>query len=90
MGLGRPEEIVRAVEMGVDMFDCVIPTREGRHGRLFRWTGKPLGLDGAFYESINIQNERFREDFSVVDSHCDCPLCTSLYRCLFTPFVCGW
>ncbi len=37
MGLGKPEEIVRAVEAGVDMFDCVIPTREGRHGRLFLW-----------------------------------------------------
>ncbi|KKW05534.1 MAG: Queuine tRNA-ribosyltransferase, partial [Candidatus Moranbacteria bacterium GW2011_GWE1_49_15] len=37
MGLGKPEELVAAVEAGMDMFDCVIPTREGRHGRLFRW-----------------------------------------------------
>jgi queuine tRNA-ribosyltransferase len=76
MGLGRPEEIVTAVCQGVDMFDCVIPTREGRHGRLFCSTGAPLSPTGAFYKAINIQNEKFREDFTPVDPACDCPLCT--------------
>jgi len=80
MGLGRPEEIVRAVEAGVDMFDCVIPTREGRHGRLFIWTGEDLNLEGSFYETINIGNEQHREDFSPVDSLCDCHLCTHYTR----------
>ena len=105
MGLGKPEEIVAAVNSGVDMFDCVIPTREGRHGRLFLWkrnskfqiTNSKLAssstcrsgsnpnekrsndqssyLEGEFYETINIGNEEFREDFSPIDSNCDCPTC---------------
>ena len=73
MGLGRPEEIVFAVNHGVDMFDCVIPTREGRHGRLFVW--KNENLEENFYEALNINNEKFKEDFSKVDATCDCLLC---------------
>lgn len=76
MGLGRPEEIVRSVWAGVDMFDCVIPTREGRHGRLFVWQEDTLDAEGHFYQTINIQNEKYREDFSRVDERCDCLLCT--------------
>lgn len=68
MGLGRPEEIVQAVRAGVDMFDCVIPTREGRHGRLFYWTNQPLDETGTFYETKNLTNEEFREDFSPIDT----------------------
>lgn len=83
MGLGRPEEIVAAVNSGIDMFDCVIPTREGRHGRLFRWREKNLQLttnnkqllEGEFYETINIGNDEFREDFTPIDLNCDCPAC---------------
>lgn len=67
MGLGRPEEIVAAVRAGVDMFDCVIPTREGRHGRLFYWTGETFGEDGNFYITKNLTSEEFREDFSAID-----------------------
>jgi len=73
MGLGRPEEIVYAVKNGVDMFDCVIPTREGRHGRIFIW--KNDDLDGDFYETININNKKYKEDFSKMDETCDCLLC---------------
>lgn len=78
MGMGRPEEIVSAVAAGVDMFDCVIPTREGRHGRLFVW--KSESLDGEFYEAINIQNEKYKQDFSPMDETCDCTLCTNYSR----------
>ncbi len=74
MGLGRPEELVKAVEAGMDMFDCVIPTREGRHGRLFVWKNKD-DLNGDFYETININNEQFKEDFSSLDSQCECYTC---------------
>lgn len=86
MGLGRPEELVNAVLAGMDMFDCVIPTREGRHGRLFLWRDDPARASlidhpsASFYETINIQNERFREDFSPVDPLCDCVLCTRYTR----------
>lgn len=67
MGLGRPEEIVAAVHAGVDMFDCVIPTREGRHGRLFYWTGEPIGSEDGFYVAKNLTSEEFSEDFSPID-----------------------
>ena len=74
MGLGKPEEIVAAVKAGVDMFDCVIPTREGRHGRLF--VRKHIDISKPdFYETLNINNEKFKEDFSPVDTQCGCMLC---------------
>ncbi len=53
MGLGRPEEIVTAVKMGIDMFDCVIPTREGRHGRLFVWQHRNLNRVD-FYDTFKV------------------------------------
>lgn len=74
MGLGRPEEIVFAVKAGIDMFDCVIPTREGRHGRLF------LRKGGFKYEAININNEKYKKDFEPVDQKCDCLLCKNYTR----------
>lgn len=92
MGLGKPEEVASAVCAGIDMFDCVIPTREGRHGRIFRWNKEcptktiedldknmKMGKDGKkvaeFYETINITNEKFKEDFSPIDESCDCYAC---------------
>ena len=57
------------------MFDCVLPTRNARHGTLYIWKGEVT--DPAFYESINITNEQFRADFSVLDPACDCPTCSS-------------
>lgn len=77
MGLGKPNEMVAAVNSGIDMFDCVIPTREGRHGRLFKWKDNCDGndLDREFYETINIGNEEFREDFTPIDSNCKCYTC---------------
>jgi len=99
MGLGKPEEIVKAVEAGIDMFDCVIPTREGRHGRLFLRKGNfqffrprrtSLGLaifnfqkglkNKDFYETINIGNEKYKEDFSTIDKNCDCYTCRNYSR----------
>ncbi len=91
MGLGKPEEIVQSVLAGVDMFDCVIPTREGRHGRLFVWKEDEqqstipgtfdslLGGDN-FYETININNEKYREDFTPIDVQCDCYACANYTR----------
>lgn len=58
MGLGRPEEIVAAVKLGIDMFDCVIPTREARHGRLYVWNNENLN-SSSFYKTINITNSKF-------------------------------
>jgi queuine tRNA-ribosyltransferase len=63
MGVGRPEQIVAAVLDGVDMFDCVIPTREARHGRLFVFKKNANVLDGKkFYDQLTISNEKFKFD----------------------------
>ena len=77
LGVGTPEDIVRCAEMGWDMFDCVIPTREGRHGRLFVWNkkAKSKSLEGDFYVTININNKKYENDFAPVDPDCDCELC---------------
>lgn len=79
LGVGTPEDIVKFVACGWDMFDCVIPTREGRHGRLFiRKSGDLVGKD--FYTTMNINNQKFQDDFSPVDEKCDCELCRNHSR----------
>jgi queuine tRNA-ribosyltransferase len=95
LGVGTPEDIVKFVACGWDMFDCVIPTREGRHGRLFIRNAKATGSKSPsqralrargnadaelFYETININNGKFREDFSPIDENCDCQLCKNYSR----------
>lgn len=69
MGLGRPEDIVLAIECGVDLFDCVVPTRNGRHGVLFTSAGV-----------LHLKNARFRQDARPPDENCDCPACTRYSR----------
>ncbi|MAE97329.1 MAG: tRNA guanosine(34) transglycosylase Tgt [Deltaproteobacteria bacterium] len=64
MGLGRPEDLVRAIDCGVDLFDCVVPTRHARHGLLFTGQGQ-----------IVVRNARFARDERPPDGDCDCPTC---------------
>ncbi len=78
LGVGKPEDIVRFHQVGWDMFDCVIPTREGRHGRLFVHLSDEL--IGDFYQTINILNEQFKEDFTPIDKECDCETCQNYTR----------
>jgi queuine tRNA-ribosyltransferase len=66
MGVGSPEDLVEAVRRGVDMFDCVLPTRLGRNGALFTRDGR-----------VNIRNARFAMDFGPVDAECDCDTCAT-------------
>jgi queuine tRNA-ribosyltransferase len=81
MGVGYPDNIVEAVRRGIDMFDCVIPTREARHGRLFLWSAKGRQtLRGQFFTTINIRNSKFKTDSKSVDSTCNCPLCSDYTR----------
>jgi len=81
MGLGRPEEIVFAVENGIDMFDCVIPTRNARHGSLFVWKNggstsiREVEPPRLFYKTINITNAKYKKDFKPIDQNCDCYTC---------------
>lgn len=68
MGVGTPENIIEVVKKGIDMFDCVIPTREARHGRLYVWNkGKTVGQKN-FYATINISNAKFKDDFSSINN----------------------
>ncbi|HEX8420280.1 MAG TPA: tRNA guanosine(34) transglycosylase Tgt, partial [Sphingomonas sp.] len=69
MGVGKPDDIVGAVERGIDMFDCVMPTRSGRTGQAFTRTGP-----------INLRNARFGEDQGPLDPACACPVCTTWSR----------
>ncbi|MEN8222776.1 MAG: tRNA guanosine(34) transglycosylase Tgt [Acidobacteriota bacterium] len=69
MGSGTPEEILFAVEKGIDMFDCVMPTRNARNGSLFTWSGK-----------IAIKNEKHKFDQGPVDSDCGCYTCQNFSR----------
>ena len=74
MGLGRPEEIVRLHRAGYDLFDCVIPTREARHAKLYVFNGKPLSQAG-FYVRLYINKEAYARDFRPMDEHCRCEAC---------------
>ncbi|MFH1171269.1 MAG: tRNA guanosine(34) transglycosylase Tgt [bacterium] len=83
MGIGRPHQLVYAVRQGIDMFDCVLPTRDGRHGRLYVWKKdgkKRLGTTKGFYSVVNAKNARFANDIRPVDANCPCPLCTAFSR----------
>jgi len=73
LGIGLPEDIVNCARMGWDMFDCVIPTREGRHGRLFYSLLKNrIAVDKQnFYKTINITNAKFAKDFSAINPASD-------------------
>jgi queuine tRNA-ribosyltransferase len=62
MGVGKPIDLVEAVARGVDMFDCVLPTRSGRHGQAWTWAGP-----------INLKNARFADDDAPLDAASDCP-----------------
>ncbi len=75
LGIGTPRDIVRSHALGWDMFDCVIPTREGRHGRAFLRHAECDIRDGSFYEVANVTSERFRDDATVLDETCDCLAC---------------
>lgn len=80
MGVGKPEEIVTAVKNGVDMFDCVIPTRHARHAQLFVFKNRGDLNSDEFYETINITNEKFEADFEPLDKNCSCYTCQNHTR----------
>lgn len=69
MGVGTPSNIIEGVARGIDFFDCVMPARNARHGRLFTWQG-----------SINIKNAKYIYDSQPIDPECDCPVCRRYTR----------
>lgn len=81
MGLGKPEEIAAAVSAGIDMFDCVIPTREARHGRLYINNSRIRDLKSKiFYQTLQIANAKFARDLSPLDRKCLCYVCQNYTR----------
>ena len=80
MGLGKPEEIATLVKVGYNLFDCVIPTREARHNRLYAFTCPPNEAnltDKRFYRYIHILDDKYQMDTSPVSEYCDCPVCAN-------------
>lgn len=73
LGVGTPFDIVQAVSRGCDTFDCVIPTREARHGRLYIAKRTEDGKEG--YQTIDIRLEKYKEDFTAIDNTCNCYGC---------------
>ena len=69
MGVGTPTNILEGVYRGVDLFDCVMPARNARHGNLFTWAG-----------TVNILNAKYELDDSPLDSECDCPTCKNFSK----------
>ena len=69
MGVGTPSNIIEAVARGVDFFDCVMPARNARHGKLYTWKG-----------TINIKNEKYKLDTRPIDETCTCPACQHFSR----------
>lgn len=69
MGVGTPSNIIEGVARGVDFFDCVMPARNARHGKLFTWNG-----------ALNIKNEKHKLDERPIDPQCDCPVCRNFSR----------
>src|SRR5262249_13341794 len=67
MGIGDPEGVLEVIEAGVDMFDCVLPTRTARTGSALTWQGR-----------LNLRNARYARDAAPLDDGCDCAACTTL------------
>ena len=69
MGVGRPTDLIKSISLGVDMFDCVLPTRNARNGQLFTSAG-----------IVNIENAKYKESFDPIDSSCSCYACLNFTK----------
>lgn len=76
MGVGKPENILEAVKYGIDMFDCVLPTRNARHGTVYVYNGVAADLSRVSYDTVHLTNTQFARDFSVLDEGCACEACS--------------
>jgi queuine tRNA-ribosyltransferase len=69
MGVGKPIDLLRAIGSGIDMFDCVLPTRNARNGQALTWNGR-----------VNLKQSRHRRDQNPLDPECACPVCRTFSR----------
>lgn len=87
LGIGKPDDIVKCVNLGWQIFDCVLPTRDARHGRLYVYTAETMDKievqKEGFYEFYNPRQAKHLEENIPVSSACDCELCTTITRAEF-------
>jgi queuine tRNA-ribosyltransferase len=80
LGIGRPDHVVNAFSLGYSIFDCALPTRDARHGRLYAfkpgWATRRPSPGDDFYRAVRIHDQRYRVDHSPVEDGCDCPACS--------------
>ncbi len=78
LGIGHPLNLKKTYQLGYDIFDCALPTRDARHGRLMRYTrplDQPLGTGEDWLEYVYIQDKKYIKDSRPVSEFCDCPTC---------------
>ena len=79
LGIGRPDHVVNAFSLGYSVFDCALPTRDARHGRLYAfrpgWSGRRPSVGDHFYRAVRIHDPEYRVDHGPVEEGCDCPMC---------------
>ena len=79
LGIGRPDHVVAAHALGYSIFDCALPTRDARHGRLYAfkpgWASRRPAPGDDFYRAVRIHDARYRIDHAPVEEGCDCPVC---------------
>ena len=84
LGIGKPEDIIKCVELGYRIFDCVLPTRDGRHGRLYVYTAKSISeidvTGPKFYEYYDAKRGKNELNDSKICDYCDCLLCKNYTR----------
>jgi queuine tRNA-ribosyltransferase len=79
LGIGRPDHVVAAFALGYSIFDCALPTRDARHGRLYTfrsgWDGRTPAPGDDFYAAVRIHDPEYRVDHAPIEEGCDCPAC---------------
>ena len=79
LGIGRPDHVVNAFSLGYSVFDCALPTRDARHGRLYAfrdgWADRPLAAGDHFYRAVRIHDPEYRVDHGPIEQGCDCLVC---------------
>jgi len=83
LGIGKPENVVAAFRVGYDLFDCVIPTRDARHRRLYAFATDPRYIHARsddFYRCVYLQDDKHARDDGPIDAFCDCACCTAYSR----------
>ena len=80
MGVGEPVDLLEGVKRGIDIFDCVSPTRLARHGNALVPGVRDAGISGLKENRMNLKNAKFTDDFTPIDEHCDCYTCKNYTR----------